>query len=470
VYTKTDEAPALATYALLPVIKAFTGVAGVRVETRDISLAGRAMAAFSDKLPEAQRVPDALKELGVLCHSPDANVIKLPNISASVPQLKAMITELQRRGISLPSFVDAPTNDAERDVAARYAGVMGSAVNPVLRQGNSDRRAPRAVKEYTRKYPPQNKPWRKDAATHVASMSQGDFFANERSFSSPADRSFRIEFVDGATAAVTVLSKKPVQVPAGAVFDSTFLNVAELDKFLAAQIADAKSRHDLLFSVHLKATMMKVSDPVIFGHVGAPSSSRSSPSTPPTFKSVRRRIRRNGVGDVSSASRSIADASARDDRGRHRVHRTRRPALAMVDSAKGITNLHVPSDVIIDASMPVVMRDSGCMWGPDNKLHDTKCVIPDRSYAGIYQAVFDDCRANGALRPATMGDVPNVGLMAQKAEEYGSHDKTFIATGRRHRARRRRRHSGATVLRADGATKGDIFRAARPRTRPSATG
>jgi isocitrate dehydrogenase len=455
VYTKTDEAPALATYALLPVIKAFAGVAGVRVETRDISLAGRALAAFSDQLPAAQRVPDALKELGELCHSPDANVIKLPNISASVPQLKATIAELQRRGFALPPLADAPQSDAERDVAARYAGVMGSAVNPVLRQGNSDRRAPRAVKEYTRKYPPQNKPWRKDAATHVAAMSKGDFYGNERASVAANERQLRIEFVDRASGAVSPLGKKPVKVPAGAVFDSTFLSVAELDRFLAAQIDDAKARN-LLFSVHLKATMMKVSDPVIFGHVVRAFFEPVFTKHAAALKSAGVDAT-HGVAGMLERVKTIADVAQRAQiEADIKATLAARPALAMVDSAKGITNLHVPSDVIIDASMPVVIRDSGCMWGPDNKLHEVKCVIPDRSYAGIYQAVIDDCRQNGAYDATKIGSVANVGLMAEKAEEYGSHDKTFVlpAAGT---VRVVDAASGALVSSAE-CERGDIWR------------
>jgi isocitrate dehydrogenase len=456
VYTKTDEAPALATYALLPVIKAFTGVAGVQA-LRRATFHWRAAhwRRLATSCPQRSAQPDALKELGELCHSPDANVIKLPNISASVPQLKATIAELQRRGFALPPLADAPQSDAERDVAARYAGVLGSAVNPVLRQGNSDRRAPRAVKEYTRKYPPQNKPWRKDAATHVAAMSKGDFYGNERASVAANERQLRIEFVDRASGAVSPLGKKPVKVPAGAVFDSTFLSVAELDRFLAAQIDDAKARN-LLFSVHLKATMMKVSDPVIFGHVVRAFFEPCSPSTPPRSRAPASTPRTASPACSSASRRSPTSRSAPQIEADIKATLAARPALAMVDSAKGITNLHVPSDVIIDASMPVVIRDSGCMWGPDNKLHEVKCVIPDRSYAGIYQAVIDDCRQNGAYDATKIGSVANVGLMAEKAEEYGSHDKTFVlpAAGT---VRVVDAASGALVSSAE-CERGDIWR------------
>jgi isocitrate dehydrogenase len=456
IYTQTDEAPALATYALLPVVQAFAKAAGVRVETRDISLSGRTLAAFSDQLPASQRVPDALKELGELCLSADANIVKLPNVSASVPQLKATIAELQKRGVRLPPFVDAPSSPAEKDAAARYAAVLGSAVNPVLRQGNSDRRAPRAVKEYVRKFPPQNKPWKRDAKTHVASMAAGDFYGTERSFVNAAPRAVRIEHVDAA-GATTVLSKKPVKLDAGDVVDASFVSVAALDKFLVAQIADAHQA-GVLFSVHLKATMMKVSDPIIFGRV-------VRAFFQPVFDKHAAALAQVGAdanqgwGAVLERIATIADAGVRAANDADiKACLAARPALAMVDSSKGITNLHVPSDVIIDASMPVVIRDSGCMWNAANKLQEVKCVVPDRCYAGVYQAVIDDCRANGAYDATKIGSVANVGLMAQKAEEYGSHDKTFQikAAGT---VRIVDDASGKVLLEHTGVGAGDVWRA-----------
>ncbi|HEX6485798.1 MAG TPA: NADP-dependent isocitrate dehydrogenase [Nocardioidaceae bacterium] len=421
IYTHTDEAPLLATYSFLPVIQAYASTAGVAVETRDISLAGRIIASFPERLTAEQRIDDALAELGDLAKKPEANIIKLPNISASIPQLKAAVAELQEQGYDLPAYPDDPKTDEERDIRARYDKVKGSAVNPVLREGNSDRRAPASVKQYARNHPHSMGAWSADSKTNVATMGAEDFRNNEKSVVVEKDGSLRIELVgdDGTT---TVL-RDSVPVLAGEVVDATVMRVAALREFLTEQVARAKAE-GVLFSVHLKATMMKVSDPIIFGHVvraffpklfaehgEALAAAGISPN--------------DGLGALLKAIESLP-AEQRDaiaaavkqglDEG---------PALAMVDSDKGITNLHVPSDVIVDASMPAMIRTSGHMWGPDGNEADTLAVIPDSSYAGIYQVVVDDCRANGAFDPATMGSVPNVGLMARAAEEYGSHDKTF---------------------------------------------
>ncbi len=423
IYTITDEAPALATYSLLPVIEAFAGAAGVGVDTRDISLAGRIIATFPERLSDDQRIGDALAELGELALTPEANIIKLPNISASVPQMKAAIAELQAQGYDIPDYPDEPTTPEETEIRGRYGTVMGSAVNPVLRQGNSDRRAPKAVKDYAKSHPHSMGAWSSDSKTHVSTMGQHDFRANEQSITVAADGAVRIEHV-GADGAITVL-KESVPVLAGEVIDSTSMNVAALRSFLAAEIAEAKQQ-GVLFSLHLKATMMKVSDPIIFGHAvevffadvfakhgDAIAAAGGDP--------------RNGWASVLSAVESLpadqraaveADIAAAYEAG---------PDLAMVDSDKGITNLHVPSDVIVDASMPAMIRTSGQMWNAAGEQQDAKAVIPDSSYAGVYQTVIEDCIANGAYDPSTMGSVPNVGLMAQKAEEYGSHDKTFEA-------------------------------------------
>ncbi len=419
IYTHTDEAPALATYSLLPIIQAYAGVAGVTVETRDISLAGRILAQFGDRLAEGQRQPDALAELGELAKTPQANIIKLPNISASVPQLKAAITELQGKGYQLPDYPDSPQTDEERDVRARYDKVKGSAVNPVLREGNSDRRAPASVKQYARTHPHSMGAWSPDSKTNVAHMTANDFRSNETSTTISSDGSLRIELVseDGTT---TVL-RESVPVRAGEVVDATAMHVAALEEFLAEQIARAKAE-DVLFSVHLKATMMKVSDPIIFGHV-------VRAFLPEVFAKYGDTLAaaglspNNGLGSILAGLDALPDGA--EIRQAIEQGLADGPALAMVDSNRGITNLHVPSDVIVDASMPAMIRTSGHMWGPDGEEHDTLAVIPDSSYAGIYQVVIDDCRQHGAYDPTTMGSVPNVGLMAQAAEEYGSHDKTF---------------------------------------------
>ena len=425
IYTFTDEAPALATYSFLPIVEAFAGVAGIEVETRDISLAGRILATFPEGLSADQRIGDALAELGELALTPQANIIKLPNVSASVPQMKAAIAELQAKGYDVPSYPDEPATPEEVEVRTRYGTVMGSAVNPVLRQGNSDRRAPKAVKDYAKSHPHSMGAWSSDSKTHVATMGEHDFRSNEQSLTVAADGAVRIEHV-GADGTTTVL-KESVAVLAGEVIDSTTMDVDALRTFLAEQIREAKEQ-GVLFSLHLKATMMKVSDPIIFGHAvevffadvfakhgDAIAAAGGDP--------------RNGWAGVLSAIETLpadqrtaieADIAAAYENG---------PDLAMVDSDKGITNLHVPSDVIVDASMPAMIRTSGQMWNAAGEQQDTKAVIPDSSYAGVYQTVIEDCIENGAYDPSTMGSVPNVGLMAQKAEEYGSHDKTFEAPG-----------------------------------------
>ncbi len=425
IYTHTDEAPALATYSLLPVVAAFGAAAGVSVETRDISLAGRILASFPERLTADQRVPDALAELGELAKRPEANIIKLPNISASLPQLKAAIAELQAKGYAVPDHPDEPATDEEREIRARYDRVKGSAVNPVLREGNSDRRAPAAVKRYARAHPHSMGEWSPESRTHVAHMDGGDFYGNEVSTTVAESADLRIELVapDGS---VTVLRDRVPVLP-GEVIDATVMRARELEAFLEAQLADAKAR-DVLFSLHLKATMMKVSDPIVFGH-----------AVRTYFRDVFAQhgevLEQLGVSanDGLASLLTAVESLPADQRGAIeagiRAALEEGPDLAMVDSDRGITNLHVPSDVIVDASMPAMIRTSGQMWNADGEQQDTKAVIPDRSYADIYQVVIDDCRANGAFDPTTMGSVPNVGLMAQKAEEYGSHDKTFEAPG-----------------------------------------
>jgi isocitrate dehydrogenase len=422
IYTHTDEAPALATYSFLPIVQAYASVAGVTVETRDISLAGRIIASFPDHLEESQRIADALAELGELAKTPEANIIKLPNVSASSPQLKAAIRELQQHGYALPDFPDEPKTDEERAIRARYGKVMGSAVNPVLREGNSDRRAPASVKNYAKKHPHRMGPWSPDSKTNVAHMQSDDFRCTETSAVVTKAGSLRIELVgpDGTT---TVL-RESVPVLEGEVIDASVMRVATLHEFLVAQIARAKA-DDVLFSVHLKATMMKISDPIIFGHVVR----AFFPTTFATYGGALTTagLRANdGIGAIYAGLDSLPNGAA--IKASFDAERAEGPALAMVDSDRGITNLHAPSDVIVDASMPAMIRTSGRMWGPDGNEADTLAVIPDSSYAGVYQVVIDDCRANGAFDPATMGSVPNVGLMAQAAEEYGSHDKTFEMT------------------------------------------
>ena len=459
IYTLTDEAPMLATASLLPIVRAYAGTAGVELETRDISLAGRILAAFKDVLPEEQRTADALAELGELVKSPEANVIKLPNISASVPQLRAAIKELQADGYALPEYPDEPKTDEEKDAKARYDSVKGSAVNPVLREGNSDRRAPKAVKAYAKRFPHSMGEWTPDSKTAVATMGADDFRANEQSVTLPAADVLTIEFTDedGET---TVL-KEGLKVLKGEVVDGTFMSAKALDAFLAEQVKRAKEE-GILFSAHLKATMMKVSDPVIFGHVVKAYFSE-------LFEKYGEQLAaaglsaNNGLAAIEGGLDKLDAETAEGVRAAIAAAYENGPDVAMVNSAKGITNLHVPSDVIVDASMPAMIRTSGRMWNKHDQTQDTLAVIPDSSYAGVYQAVIDDCKANGAYDPTTMGTVPNVGLMAQKAEEYGSHDKTFIMDAAGTVAVKN--SAGETLLSHD-VEAGDIWRACQTKDVP----
>lgn len=457
IYTQTDEAPLLATYSFLPIIEAYAAKAGVPVETRDISLAGRILAAFADLLPEDQRVDDDLAYLGQLATEPEANIIKLPNISASVPQLKAAVAELQEQGFALPEYVSDPQTDAERDAKARYATVMGSAVNPVLREGNSDRRAPESVKGYARKHPHRMGAWSKDSKTNVATMDADDFRHNEKSVVIEEAGELRIELV---TDAGTTVLKDSVPVEAGEVVDATFMSTARLQEFLRAQIRRAKDE-GVLFSLHLKATMMKVSDPILFGHA-------VQAFFPTLFTEHADALLehdldpKNGLGGILSGAEKVGGDVWTAIKGAVDQDLADGPALAMVDSDRGITNLHVPSDVIVDASMPAMIRTSGHMWGPDGEEADTLAVIPDSSYAGVYQVVVDDCREHGAYDPATMGSVPNVGLMARKAEEYGSHDKTFEIA----EAGTVRVVQGDQVLMEHQVEAGDVWRACQTKDVP----
>lgn len=419
IYTRTDEAPLLATYSLKPIVEAFASTSGVDVETRDISLAARIIAAFNDKLPEDQQISDALAELGELAKTPDANIVKLPNISASVPQMKAAIKELQDAGYDLPDFPDEPSTDEEKDARERYDSVKGSAVNPVLREGNSDRRAPKAVKNFARKHPHSMGEWSADNKSNVATMEADDFRHNEQSVIIPADDDLRIQLVE-ANGSTTVL-RKSLPVLENEIVDASVLSAEALDSFLRAQVARAKAE-DVLFSVHLKATMMKVSDPIIFGHAVRAFFSDVFAE----YGDELMEAGLNGENGLASIYDGLRDLENGEEiKAAFDKELKDGPALAQVNSDKGITNLHVPSDVIVDASMPAMIRSSGKMWNENNELQDTLAVLPDSSYAGIYQVVIDDCRKNGAFDPTTMGTVPNVGLMAQKAEEYGSHDKTF---------------------------------------------
>ncbi|MCQ8831086.1 NADP-dependent isocitrate dehydrogenase [Streptomyces malaysiensis] len=449
IYTHTDEAPALATYSFLPVIEAYASTAGVTVESRDISLAGRIIAQFPERLEEGRRIPDALAELGDLAKTPEANIIKLPNVSASMPQLKAAIAELQQQGYALPDYPDDPKTDEERDIRARYDKVKGSAVNPVLREGNSDRRAAAAVKNYAKANPHRMGAWSADSKTNVVHMDADDFCSTEKSAVIPEAGSLRIELAgdDGST---TVL-RESVPVLAGEVVDASVMRVAALREFLSAQVARAKAE-GVLYSLHLKATMMKVSDPIIFGHAVRAFFPRTFAEHGETLAAAGL-TPNDGLGGILKGLESLPEGAA--IKASFDAELAEGPELAMVDSDRGITNLHVPSDVIVDASMPAMIRTSGHMWGPDGEEHDTLAVIPDSSYAGVYQAVIDDCRAHGAFDPATMGSVPNVGLMAQKAEEYGSHDKTFEipATGT---VRVLDEAGNAVIEQVVGA--GDIFR------------
>jgi len=459
IYTKTDEAPALATYSLLPIIRAFTSGAGIAVEERDISLAGRILAGFPERLTEDQRVGDALTKLGKLVKTPDANVIKLPNISASIPQLAAAISELQEHGYDVPDFPGDPQTDEEKDIRARYAKVLGSAVNPVLREGNSDRRVAGPVKEYAKQNPHSMGAWSSDSKTHVAHMSDGDFFGSEQSHVMTEASDVRIELVaaDGST---TIL-KDGLSLQAGEVIDASVMSCAGLRAFLAQEIEDAKEQNVLL-SVHLKATMMKVSDPIIFGHAVSVFFSDVFEKHAATFDELGVNPN-NGLGDLFGRLESLPGDQRAAIQADIDATLAAGPRLAMVNSDKGITNLHVPSDVIIDASMPAAIRTSGQMWGPDGKPYDTKAIIPDRCYAGLYQATIQFCKENGAFDVTTMGNVSNVGLMAQKAEEYGSHDKTFEipAAG----AVRVVDGSGQTLL-EHAVEQGDIWRMCQTKDEP----
>ncbi len=421
IYTHTDEAPALATYSLLPIIRAFTAPAGVAVETRDISLAGRIIANFPERLRADQRIEDALAELGRLCLTPDANIIKLPNVSASVPQLKAAIAELQAQGYALPNYEDRPTTDAHRESNARYDRIKGSAVNPVIREGNSDRRAPKAVKEYAKQNPHKMGAWTSTSKTHIASMRSGDFLGNEQSITIGTATTARIEHV--ATDGTTTVLKETLKLKAGEILDGTFMSRKALSAFFDTEIAAARAS-GVLFSLHLKATMMKVSDPIIFGYAVKAFFKPVFEKHAATFAKLGVDVR-NGFGDLVTKIATLPPAERAAIEADIQSVYAAGPGIAMVDSDKGITNLHVPSDVIVDASMPAMLRESGKMWDTSGKTQDTLACIPDRTYAGVYQAVVDECKAHGAFDPRTMGSVPNVGLMAQQAEEYGSHDKTF---------------------------------------------
>ena len=459
IYTLTDEAPALATYSLLPIVQAFAGPAGVALETRDISLSGRIIALFPERLTAEQRIGDDLAELGELASKPEANIVKLPNISASVPQLKAAIKELQAQGYALPDYPEEAQTDEERDIKARYARVLGSAVNPVLREGNSDRRAPDSVKGYARKNPHKMGAWGSDSLSHVAHMESGDFYGSEQSVTVEDAGSVRIELA-GADGKTTVLKEK-VALLAGEVIDSAVMSAQALRQFIAEQIDDAKAQ-GVLFSLHLKATMMKVSDPIMFGHAVTVFFKDVFDKHADVIEELGVDVN-NGFGDLLARLDALpAEKRAAIEADIKAVYE-QRPAMAMVNSDKGITNLHVPSDIIIDASMPAMIRDSGRMWGPDGNLQDTKAVIPDRCYAGVYQAVIEDCKKHGALDPTTMGSVPNVGLMAQKAEEYGSHDKTFEIPAA---GTVRVVDQAGTVLMEHNVEEGDIWRMCQAKDAP----
>ena len=424
IYTKTDEAPALATHSLLPIIKSFTKSSNINIESRDISLAARILANFSDFLTTSQRVPDALAELGELAKSPEANIIKLPNISASIPQLKAAITELQDQGYELPSYPDEPENDDEKAIKVRYDKIKGSAVNPVLREGNSDRRAPKAVKNFAKMNPHSMGTWSKDSKTHVSTMTHGDFAHNERSLTLPEATTINIVHTDKA--GHTTILKENLSLLKGEIIDATLMSKNALLEFLEEQVEDALDKN-VLFSLHMKATMMKVSDPIIFGHAVRVFFKDLFQKHGDTFEKIGVDVN-NGFGNLLEKLSELSEETREEIRNDIRFALDHGPNLAMVNSDRGITNLHVPSDVIIDASMPAMIRTSGQMWNSDGKLQDTKAVIPDSSYAGIYAATINFCKEHGAFDPTTMGTVPNVGLMAQKAEEYGSHDKTFEIT------------------------------------------
>ena len=459
IYTKIDEAPALATYSLLPILNAFAKGTGIDFEPKDISLAGRIIANFPDNLTPAQKIPDYLAELGDLALTPEANIIKLPNISASIPQLKAAIKELQDQGYKIPDYPEAPVNDAEKELQTRFAKVLGSAVNPVLREGNSDRRAPLSVKNFAKKHPHKMGAWSSDSKSHVASMSAGDFYGSEQSVTLQGAANVKIEFIGSDGKSVVLKDKTPLLL--GEIIDSSVMNVRALRRFYADQIQSAKES-GLLLSLHLKATMMKVSDPVMFGHAVTVYYKDVFEKHAAVIKELGVNVN-NGLGDLYAKIQNLPEARRSEIEADINAVYNTQPTLAMVDSDKGITNLHVPNDIIVDASMPVVVRDSGKMWGADGKLHDTKAMIPDRCYATMYQAIIEDCKKHGAFDPATIGSVPNVGLMAQQAEEYGSHNKTFIAA------------AAGTIRVVDDAGKtlleqkveeGDIFRMCQAKDAP----
>jgi isocitrate dehydrogenase len=457
-YTKTDEAPALATYSFLPIVKAFTAKAGIEVETRDISLAGRVLATFPEYLGDEQRISNDLLELGELAKTPEANIIKLPNISASIPQLKAVIAELQSAGFAVPNYPENATTAEEKDVKGRYDKIKGSAVNPVLREGNSDRRAPKAVKNYARKHPHTMGQWPADSASHVSSMTDGDFYGTETSTTLIEDCSAQIRFTN-SNGAIEIL-KESLPLLAGEIIDTATMNMAKLKTFLAEQVADAKAK-GVLFSLHMKATMMKVSDPIMFGAAVEVYFKEVFTTYAEDFAALGVNVR-NGLGDVYAKIGQLPTAKRQEIELALETAIAHGPDLAMVNSDKGITNLHVPSDVIIDASMPAMIRTSGRMWDKDGKARDTKAVIPDRSYSGIYEATINFCKEHGALDPTTMGSVSNVGLMAQKAEEYGSHDKTFQmkASGRVDVM------VGDSVLLSQEVQAGDLFRMCQVKDAP----
>lgn len=459
IYTKVDEAPALATYSLLPIIKAFTCSANIEMEIRDISLCGRILANFPEALNEDQKVNDDLTYLGNLANQPQANIIKLPNVSASLPQLQAAIKELQDKGYSIPDYPETPSNDAQKEIKTRYAKVLGSAVNPVLREGNSDRRAPLCVKEYARKNPHKMGKWSADSKAHVAHMNEGDFYGNEKSLTLMENTTARIELVD-KNGAITVLKEK-LPLLKDEILDASYISAKKLEAFYEAQIEDAL-KNDILLSLHLKATMMKVSDPIMFGHAVKVYFKDVFAKHEAIFKTLGINPN-NGLGDLYAKISTLPQAQKEAIEADIKATYAKRPRLAMVNSDKGITNLHVSSDVIIDASMPACIRESGKMWGSDGALHDTKALIPDRCYATIYQETIDFCKKNGALDPKTMGSVPNVGLMAQKAEEYGSHDKTFECA---HDGIVRIVDSEGKILVAHGVEKGDIYRACQAKDAP----
>ncbi|PCK10110.1 MAG: isocitrate dehydrogenase (NADP(+)) [Alteromonadaceae bacterium] len=459
IYTETDEAPALATYSFLPIVKAFSATADINVETRDISLAGRILANFPEHLSEAQQIPDALSELGELAKTKNANIIKLPNISASVPQLKAVIKELQTQGYALPDYPEEASTDAEKSAKARYDKIKGSAVNPVLREGNSDRRAPGAVKQYARTNPHSMGAWSKDSKTHVASMSDGDFYGSEQSTTVASACSVTIEFTDEDGTKTPL--KEGLALLEGEIIDASVMSCQALQAFLRKEIAEA-NKQEILLSLHLKATMMKVSDPIIFGHAVKVYYAEVFQKHAALIKELGVDVN-NGIGDLYTKIATLSEEQRQTIEADLQAVYAAQPALAMVDSDKGITNLHVPSDIIIDASMPAAIRSSGMMWNGEGKLQDTKAIIPDRCYAGVYQETIDFCKTHGALDPRTMGSVPNVGLMAQKAEEYGSHDKTFEVSG--NGVIRVTDNNGNTLL-EHKVEKGDIWRMCQVKDAP----